>query len=104
MTTYKTVAISDALKTKKMAAAIEEKANEMARDGWELVTFSTTPSGKAILMFRTEDETAVKTAAGADDEEPAQETAVEQQDAPEEPAADQDTAEVETAEAVDEAE
>ena len=93
MTTYKTVAISDALKTKKMAAAIEEKANEMARDGWELVTFSTTPSGKAILMFRTEDETAVETAAGADDEEPAQE-----------PAADQDAAEVETAEAVDEAE
>ena len=35
---YKTVVIEDALKTKKMAAAIEQRANEMAQQGWELVT------------------------------------------------------------------
>ena len=35
----------------KMAAAIEERANEMAREGWELVTFSVTLSAKAILVF-----------------------------------------------------
>ena len=49
---YKTVVIEDALKTKKMAAAIEQRANEMAQQGWELVTFSVTGSGKAILVFR----------------------------------------------------
>ena len=42
-------------KAKKMAAAIEKKANEAARDGWELVTFSVTNSAKAILVFRVPD-------------------------------------------------
>ena len=51
--TYKTVVIDYAPKAKKMAAAIEEKANEMAREGWEPVTFSVTNSAKAILVFRT---------------------------------------------------
>lgn len=36
----------------KMAAAIEERANEMAREGWELVTFSVTLAARAILVFR----------------------------------------------------
>lgn len=50
--TYKTIVIDYAPKAKKMAVAIEEKANEMAQDGWELVTFSVTASAKAILVFR----------------------------------------------------
>ena len=50
--TYKTIVIDYAPKTKKMAAAIEEKANELAQAGWELVTFSVTNSAKAILVFR----------------------------------------------------
>lgn len=53
--TYKTVVIDYAPKAKKMAAAIEDKANEMAREGWEPVTFSVTNSAKAILMFRVPD-------------------------------------------------
>ena len=50
--TYKTIIIDYAPKAKKMAAAIEETANERALDGWELVTFSVTNSAKAILVFR----------------------------------------------------
>ena len=50
--TYKTIVIDYAPKAKKMAAAIEEKANELAQHGWELVTFSVTNSAKAILVFR----------------------------------------------------
>lgn len=49
---YKTVVIDYAAKAKKMAAAIEEKANELARAGWELVTFSVTGSARAVLVFR----------------------------------------------------
>ena len=47
--TYKTIVIDH-------AAEIENKANELAKEGWELVTFSTVVSGKAILVFRTQNE------------------------------------------------
>lgn len=50
--TYKTIVIDCVAKAKKLAAAIEKTANECAEDGWELVTFSVTSSGKAILVFR----------------------------------------------------
>ena len=50
--TYKTIVIDCAAKAKKLAAAIEKTVNECAQDGWELVTFSVTSSGKAILVFR----------------------------------------------------
>ena len=53
--TYKTIVIDYAPKAKKMAAAIENTANEKAQDGWELVTFSVTNSAKAILVFRAPD-------------------------------------------------
>lgn len=43
---YKSVVVDYASKTKKMALAIAEKANEKAEEGWELVTFSVTDSGK----------------------------------------------------------
>ena len=49
---YKTIVIDYTPKAKKMAAAVEEKANEMAQQGWELAAFSVTNSAKAILVFR----------------------------------------------------
>ena len=52
---YKTIVIDYAPKAEKMAAAIEEKVNEMVRQGFELVTFSVTNSCKAILVFRERD-------------------------------------------------
>ena len=52
---YKTIVIDYAPKAKKMAAAIEQTANERAQDGWELVTFSATNSANAILVFRAPD-------------------------------------------------
>lgn len=50
--TYRTIVVDYAPKAKKMAAAIEKKANEMAGAGWELVTCSVTNAAKAILVFR----------------------------------------------------
>ena len=50
--TYKTIVIDYAPKAKKMAAVIENTANDKALEGWELVTFSVTNSAKAILVFR----------------------------------------------------
>lgn len=54
---YKTIVIDYAPKAKKMAAAIEDKANEVAQTGWELVTFSVTNSAKAILVFSVPENT-----------------------------------------------
>lgn len=53
---YKTVVIDYSPKTKKMAVSIEEKANEMSKKGYELVTFSITDSAKAILVFKSSEE------------------------------------------------
>lgn len=39
-----------------MAAEVEDTANEMERDGWELVTFAITGSAKGILVFHQPDE------------------------------------------------
>ena len=50
--TYKTIVIDYEPKAAKMAAVIEETANEYAQNGWELVTFSVTNTAKAILVFR----------------------------------------------------
>jgi hypothetical protein len=52
---YKTLVIDAMRKTKKMAAAIEKTANKMAEKGWDLVTFSFTKSGKAVLLFYMDD-------------------------------------------------
>ena len=90
--TYKTIVIDYAPKAKKMAAAIEEKANEMAQASWELVTFSVTNSAKAILIFRTLESAPQGT--------PAQDVAAPQaEDTP-----DEVTVQEETAEAVGDAE
>ena len=57
---YKTMVLPYQPTASKMAAAIEAKANEMAREGWELVTFSVTLSAKAILVFRRNENDAAK--------------------------------------------
>ncbi len=49
---YKTVVIEYHPFANKMVSKIEEKANEMLKLGYELVTFSITNSCKAILVFR----------------------------------------------------
>ena len=68
---YKTVVIDYAPKAKKMAAALETIANEYAQRGWEMVSFSVTPSAKVIALFRVpETETAqMPEAAETDGEE-----------------------------------
>ena len=54
--TYKTIVIDYEPKAAKMAAAIENIANEYAQRGWELVTFSVTNTAKAILLFHVPEE------------------------------------------------
>lgn len=49
---YQSVVVDYAPKADAMAAQIEEKANEMEKDGYELVTMSVTGAAKAILVFR----------------------------------------------------
>lgn len=49
---YKTVVIEYSPKTDNMAKKIEEKANEMLKEGYELVTMTITNSAKAILVFK----------------------------------------------------
>ncbi len=49
---YKTVVIEYSPKADDMAKKIEEKANEMLKEGFELVTLSITGSAKAILVFK----------------------------------------------------
>lgn len=49
---YRTIVINHGSKVKKLAAAIEEKANELAKSGWELAAFSAADSSRAVLVFR----------------------------------------------------
>ena len=49
---YKTIVISYSPKADDMAQKIEEKANEMLENGYELVTMSITGTAKAILVFK----------------------------------------------------
>ena len=49
---YKTVVIEYTPKADDMAKKIEEKANEILQEGFELVTLSITGSAKAILVFK----------------------------------------------------
>lgn len=49
---YKTIVIEYSPKADDMAKKIEEKANEMLQEGFELVTLSITGSAKAILVFK----------------------------------------------------
>lgn len=49
---YKTVVIEYSPKADDMAKKIEEIANGMLQEGFELVTLSITGSAKAILVFK----------------------------------------------------
>ena len=49
---YKTVVIEYHPFANKMVSKIEEKANEMLKDGYELVTLTETTTAKAILVFK----------------------------------------------------
>ena len=49
---YKTVVIKYSPKADDMAKKVEEKANEMQKNGYELVTMSITGTAKAILVFK----------------------------------------------------
>lgn len=49
---YKAVVIDYSPKADNMAQKVEDKANEMLNDGYELVTMSITNAAKAILVFK----------------------------------------------------
>lgn len=49
---YKTVVIEYSPKADNMAEKVEQKANEMLQQGYELVTMSVTTTAKAILVFK----------------------------------------------------
>ena len=49
---YKTIVVKYSPKAKEMAARIEDVANQMEQEGFELVSCSITPSSKGILVFR----------------------------------------------------
>lgn len=49
---YKTVVIKYSPKVKDMAAKVEEAANKMEREGFELISCSIMPSSKGILVFK----------------------------------------------------
>lgn len=53
---YRTVVAGYAPKAGETAEETERAANEYARRGWELVTFSVTNSTKAIPVFRVPEE------------------------------------------------
>ena len=50
---YKSVVTDYSPKADKMAEIIENKDNEMEKQGYELVTTTITPSARAILVFKT---------------------------------------------------
>lgn len=52
---YKTVVLKYNPRAKKMAEEVEKTANEYAKEGWNLLTFSVTLSAKAILVFEKPD-------------------------------------------------
>lgn len=51
-------------KTDKMAEELEKKANELAAEGWKVVSFSITNSAKAIIIAEGEEGTDTKESTG----------------------------------------
>ena len=49
---YKTEIIGYTPVAKKMAKKIEDKCNEMEKEGYQLLTFSIITTAKAILIFK----------------------------------------------------
>ena len=52
---YKTVVIKYSPKAKEMAGKIEDAANRMEKEGYELISCSVMPSARGILVFRKAD-------------------------------------------------
>ena len=52
---YKTVVVKYSPKAKEMAARVEDTANKLEQEGFELVSCSIMPSSKGILVFRKPD-------------------------------------------------
>lgn len=50
---YKTIVITYLSKANTMAKLVEDKTNEMHKEGYELVTFSISLSTKTIIVFKT---------------------------------------------------
>lgn len=50
---YKVEVLDYSPKAEKMAKQIEDKINEMAEKGYEIVTLTETTSARAILVFKT---------------------------------------------------
>ena len=57
---YKTVVVKYSPKAKEMAVRVEETANKMEREGFELISCSITPSSKGILVFKKSGELALE--------------------------------------------
>jgi hypothetical protein len=53
---YKTFVIDYHPQAVKMAASLEEKANAIAEDGFRVLSFSITNSGKAIILAQTKED------------------------------------------------
>lgn len=49
---YRTIVVKYSPKAKEMASKIEDAANRMEQEGFELISCSITPSSKGILVFR----------------------------------------------------
>ena len=49
---YKTIVFGFVSSKEARAKLIEDKANEMYMQGWELVTVSSTPNAGAIMVFK----------------------------------------------------
>lgn len=52
---YKAVVVKYSPKAKEMAVRVEETVNKMEQEGFELVSYSITPSSKGILVFKKTD-------------------------------------------------
>lgn len=49
---YKVIVLDYSPKAENMAKQIEDKINEMATNGYELVTLTETTTARAILVFK----------------------------------------------------
>ena len=49
---YRTIVVKYSPKAKEMASKIEDAANRMEQEGFDLISCSITPSSKGILVFR----------------------------------------------------
>ena len=49
---YKTMVVKYSPKAKEIAARVEDAANKMEQEGFELVSCSIKPSSKGILVFK----------------------------------------------------